>query len=137
MYVAKRTGRDRWCWAEDDAYGPDPRRDAPAASAGPSTTSPFVAYSALRVPEDGRQELIDAFGDRLRAVEGWQGFHRLEVWEDPADATSFVMVSWWDDEASFRSYMASEDHRRSHARIPTGDLRPRPDSFSGFRVVAR
>jgi diguanylate cyclase (GGDEF)-like protein len=127
MYEAKTAGRDRWRWAHAEH----------AMSATVDTSPGYVAFSELRVPAEGAEPLVRAFADRLGAVDGWPGFRRLEVWREPADATRFVMVSWWDREEAFRAYMGSDDHRRSHARIVTGDLRPRPDDFRSYRVVAR
>jgi len=103
----------------------------------PIPTAPFVAVSDLTVPEAGREAVLAAFGHRLGAVDAWPGFHCLEVWADPSDPTALVMVSWWDTEEAFASYMGSADHRRSHARIPTGGNRPRPRSFRRYQVLAR
>jgi heme-degrading monooxygenase HmoA len=100
------------------------------------TPPPFVAFSEIAVPASGRDRLLDAFRGRLGEVDAWPGFQRLEVWEDARDQERIVMVSWWDDDASFASYMRSESHRRSHARVPDGDDRARPDGFHRFRVVA-
>ena len=135
MYMAKRAGRDRWVWSQPEA-------DALVADGSPGAAtdgaaSAFVACSHLNVPEAGRSALIAAFRDRLGRVDDWPGFQRLEIWEDSADPTAFVMVSWWDSEAAFRSYMASQDHRLSHERIPGGELRPRPDTFRRYELIAR
>lgn len=99
--------------------------------------APFVAFSDLTVPAAGRAAVVAAFGRRLGAVDSWPGFQSLEVWADPGDPTALVMVSWWDTEEAFAAYMGSADHRRSHARIPTGDNRPRPRSFRRYQVIAR
>ncbi len=136
MYAAKRAGRDRWTWAGvGDTVAADPGAAPGAAPNQP--VAGFVAYSLLEVPEDGREALVDSFSDRVGLVDGWPGFRHLEVWADRADSTSFVMVSWWDSEAAFRAYMASDDHRTSHARIPVGPSRPRPDTFHRYEVIAR
>jgi diguanylate cyclase (GGDEF)-like protein len=135
MYAAKRDGGDRWVWAAPPSDGPAPAGgpDAAEAVAGAG----FVAHSRLTVPEGGRDDLIASFEERVGLVDAWPGFRRLEVWEDRADPTAFVLVTWWDSEEEFRSYMGSDDHRRSHARIPEGELRPRPDSFRRFEVICR
>ena len=99
--------------------------------------APFVAVSNLSVPLAGRAELIAAFGTRLGAVDSWPGFHGLQVWADDKDPTALVMVSWWDKEADFTAYMQSDDHRRSHARIPGGPDRARPRRFRRYQVIAR
>lgn len=97
---------------------------------------PFVAVSDLIVPADGRASLIDAFRDRLRAVEEAPGFQRLEVWAEETDPSAFTMVSWWDSKGHFAEYMRSADHRRSHERIPGGEAAPSPARFRRFSVVA-
>jgi len=133
LYVAKQAGRDRWRWA-------DANQTFVAETSGTGTddraTDGFVAWSRLTVPAAGHDALIAAFRDRLGAVDHWPGFRSLEVWADESDPTCVVMVSWWDDEQSFRAYMGSDDHRRSHARIPGGDLRPRGTDFQRFRLVS-
>ena len=106
----------------------------PASEPAPSQ---FVAVSELTVPEAGREALDAAFADRLGAVDRWPGFQGLQVWADVTDPCSLMMISWWDSSECFATYMRSEDHRRSHRRIPRGDDRPRPCQFRRFEVVAR
>ncbi|MEP7035839.1 MAG: antibiotic biosynthesis monooxygenase [Dermatophilaceae bacterium] len=104
---------------------------------GPAGSGEFVAFSELTVPEAGRAAVIAAFSSRLGAVDTWPGFQRLQVWADQTDPCKLIMVSWWQDRESFASYMRSDDHARSHARIPGGELRPRPRKFSRFEVIAK
>ncbi|MFW6010179.1 MAG: antibiotic biosynthesis monooxygenase, partial [Actinomycetota bacterium] len=136
LYAAKTAGRDRWAWAEAGSR-PTTTTDRATQVVERPSTGGFVAHSRLSVPEGGRDELVSAFDERLRLVERWPGFKHLEVWADRQDPTEFVMVSWWDREEDFRAYMASEDHRRSHARIPGGQLRPRPETFRRFEIITR
>lgn len=107
----------------------------------PSTSQPdagqFVAVSELVVPEAGREALDATFAARLGAVDHWPGFRGLQVWADVSDPCTLMMVSWWDDQDCFTTYMRSEDHHRSHQRIPGGDDRPRPRRFRRYEVIAR
>jgi EAL domain-containing protein (putative c-di-GMP-specific phosphodiesterase class I)/heme-degrading monooxygenase HmoA len=98
-------------------------------------TGDFVVASLLSVPEAGTAALEDAFAHRLHAVEDAPGFKGLEVWSDEGSATAYVMVSWWACRADFQAYMKSEEHRRSHARVPRGENRPRADSLRRFKVI--
>lgn len=77
----------------------------------------YVSMSRLRVPEDRSDELVDAFRQRLHAVDGHDGFVDLEVWRNDRDPGEIVMVSRWRDRDAFKAYMKSSDHRRSHDRI--------------------
>ncbi|HSJ26561.1 MAG TPA: antibiotic biosynthesis monooxygenase family protein, partial [Acidimicrobiia bacterium] len=79
--------------------------------------------------------LEEAFRDRLGEVDHWPGFRHLEVWRDESTPGRYVMVSWWTDREAFKSYMRSDAHRRSHARIPEDPSRPRPVSFSRYTVI--
>ena len=85
----------------------------------------FVVSSEVTIAPGGAATLERAFADRLRLVEKAPGFQRLETWRDVTRPDVFQLVSWWDDADSFRRYMRSEEHRISHARIPTAPDRPR------------
>src|SRR3954447_529546 len=54
----------------------------------------------------------------MHAVDAHDGFVDLEVWRSDRDAGEVLMVSRWRDRACFTAYMRSEDHLRSHGRIP-------------------
>jgi diguanylate cyclase (GGDEF)-like protein len=134
MYRAKAAGRDGWMLtAEIDQAS----RPADVAGVADHPVSAFVAFSALEVPDGGQEQVEAAFRDRLGSVDGWPGFHALEVWADVQDPHAYVMVSWWETASAFQAYMRSDDHRRSHGRISTGNDRPRPKRFRRYRVVAR
>ena len=96
----------------------------------------FVAHSEIEIDPPAGPTLEQAFADRLREVESWPGFVKLEVWRDERRPGRYVMVSWWADRESFASYMRSDSHRRSHARIPNEPARPRPAGFSRYTVIA-
>jgi heme-degrading monooxygenase HmoA len=112
------------------------RPPSPQAT-GDRATPHFVAVSELVVPEAGREALQAAFNDRLGAVDHWPGFRGLQVWADTADSCALTMVSWWDSQECFAAYMRSENHHRSHQRIPKGEHRPRPRRFRRYKVIAR
>jgi heme oxygenase (mycobilin-producing) len=97
----------------------------------------YVVVSHLTIAPDGAEALERAFQDRLGEVDGARGFQRLEVWRDTASASGFAMVSWWDSEEDFRSYMGSDAHRRSHARIPRDPHAPHATGLARYEVIAR
>ena len=99
-------------------------------------TEPFVVASELHVDVRGADVLEAAFRDRLHQVEDHPGFQRMEVWRDQRGEGAYLMVSWWDDEPSFRLYMRSDRHRASHARIPTEPAKARGVGLRRYTVVA-
>lgn len=135
MYRAKDAGRDQWEWATGE---PVLESELSLRSVrGQRATATFVAYSRLEIPEDHEDQYDSAFQNRLRAVDKWPGFIALEVWADRARPTQYSMVSWWATPEDFRKYITSEDHRRSHARIPTGVDRPKAVEFHRYRIVSQ
>jgi heme-degrading monooxygenase HmoA len=96
----------------------------------------FVVASDLVVDPVGIDALEAAFRARLGEVEGHPGFQRLEVWRDDRTDGFYTMVTWWDDESSFRSYMRSTAHRESHARIPTEPAKAHGVGLRRFTVIA-
>lgn len=99
--------------------------------------SDYVVVSHLRIDPAGAESLERAFEDRLGEVEGTPGFGKLEVWADAQDPGAYAMVSWWESEAAFRTYMGSKAHRRSHARIPRDPHAPRAELVRRYQVIAR
>jgi heme-degrading monooxygenase HmoA len=77
----------------------------------------YVSLSRLRLPPERAEELVAAFRRRARLVDDRDGFVELEVWQSERDPGEILMVSRWRDRDAFRSYMRSDDHRRSHERI--------------------
>jgi heme oxygenase (mycobilin-producing) len=86
--------------------------------------SAFVVSSEVTISPEGAGTLERSFRDRLHLVETAPGFQRIEVWRDLAHPGVFQMVSWWDSVDSFRTYMRSDEHHVSHARIPTEPEKP-------------
>ena len=79
----------------------------------------YVSLSRLRVPAGQAPELVSAFRARLGAVDAWDGFVDLQVWQSDRDERELIMVSRWRDRDAFKAYMKSADHRRSHERVPS------------------
>jgi heme-degrading monooxygenase HmoA len=77
----------------------------------------YVSVSRLRVAPERVDELVQAFRDRLGAVDAFDGFQSLEVWASDREPGEVLMVSHWRDRACFRDYMRSEAHRASHDRV--------------------
>jgi len=77
----------------------------------------YVSLSRLRVPEHRAAELVAAFRGRMGAVDRFDGFVDLQVWQSDRDPGELVMVSRWRDRDAFKHYMRSAEHRASHERI--------------------
>jgi heme-degrading monooxygenase HmoA len=84
--------------------------------------------SRLAIPPQRAPELIAAFTARARLADEADGFIDLQVWQSDRDAGEILMVSRWRDRQAFTTYMRSEEHKVSHARID-------PDLKRDIRLV--
>jgi heme-degrading monooxygenase HmoA len=100
----------------------------------------YISVSRLRVEAARADELIEAFRGRSHLVEEADGFVDLQVWRSDRDLEEVWMVSRWRERDDFTAYMRSDEHARSHDRIPE-DLNAaitlqRLEHLHSFDVVA-
>ena len=96
----------------------------------------YVTVSGIAVPRAGASALEQAMRGRIRLVEEHPGFGGLQVWRPVRDGDPYRMVTCWDDEESFRTYMRSDAHSASHARTPRGENGPRPAGLDRYWCIA-
>jgi heme-degrading monooxygenase HmoA len=95
-----------------------------------------VVVSELAVAVEGTAQLEAAFRGRLGEVDDFAGHLGLEVWKDDRKPGRYLQITWWESPAAFHSYMRSEAHHRSHARIPTDPVRPAGVRVERFSLLA-
>jgi heme-degrading monooxygenase HmoA len=78
----------------------------------------YISVSRLRVEAARTDELVEAFRRRSHLVDDMDGFVDLEVWRSDRDPEDVWMVSRWRERSCFVAYMRSDEHARSHDRIP-------------------
>lgn len=77
----------------------------------------IAAISRFTIKNGRESDVRAAFLQRPRAVERVLGFLGLEVLQNGA---TFVLLTRWTDERSFRAWHDSEQHHESHRLIPPG-----------------
>lgn len=80
----------------------------------------FVAVSRFVVRNGLEDEVARAFADRPHLVDDVAGFVRLDVLRPHDDPRSFVLLTYWTDEESFRTWHAGHGRSGAHAGIPAG-----------------
>jgi len=100
------------------------------------TPGAYVAISEIAVDAEGVAALEAQFRARLGLVDEWPGFLGLEVLRHRRRPGTYLMISRWTSKDAFQAYMRSEEHDRSHARIPGGPHAPRPAGFGDYEVIA-
>ena len=97
----------------------------------------YASLSRFRVRNGMAAEVAAAFRERPHLVEGASGFIRLDVLTPEDDDSEFWLLTYWEDEASFRQWHHSHQYRDSHHGIPKGlKLDPAATELRSFRYVA-
>jgi heme-degrading monooxygenase HmoA len=99
-------------------------------------TATFLALSKFKVRNGMEADVRDAFLRRPHLVDGAAGFVRMDVVSPTRDEAEFWLLTYWQDEASFREWHHSHLYRQSHAGIPTGlKLDPEATELITFRCI--
>lgn len=97
----------------------------------------FVALSRFTVMNDMAEQVREAFRGRPHLVDRAPGFVRMEVMSPLEAPKEIWLVTWWTDEASYRSWHRGHDYHEAHQGIPKGlKLVPRSAEIRLFEVFA-
>ena len=80
----------------------------------------FAAVSRFAVANGMEREVKEAFKNRPHMVDSTPGFTRMEVMCPQDDPSEIWLLTFWTDEASFRSWHHSHLYHDSHKFIPKG-----------------
>jgi heme-degrading monooxygenase HmoA len=117
-------------------------RSLPAGGSRPldgesKPASGFVALSRFVVANGLTTEVKDAFRKRPHLVDNTPGYHRMEVISPVDHPKEIWLLTFWTDEASFRTWHHSHLYHESHRGIPKGlKLLPGETSIRHFEHVA-
>jgi heme-degrading monooxygenase HmoA len=82
----------------------------------------IIKINAITVPKEAGDELANRFAARLGAVDGQPGFEGFELLRPTDDRMQWLVITRWQDEASFEAWVASPAFSHGHA----GADRPAP-----------
>jgi len=80
----------------------------------------FVAMSRFCISNGMTEAVREAFRNRPHMVDSVEGFVRMEVLRPRELSDEFWLLTFWVNEASFRSWHSSHSYHESHAWIPKG-----------------
>ena len=75
-------------------------------------TPGYVSISRFRVRNGMEGDVASAFRERPHRVDDAPGFLRMDVLSPSEDASEFWLVTYWSDEASFRTWHHGHEFRR-------------------------
>jgi heme oxygenase (mycobilin-producing) len=74
----------------------------------------IIKINAITVPADSGDELARRFAARAGAVDNQDGFEGFELLKPTDERTTWLVVTWWRDEASFRAWVQSPAFSHGH-----------------------
>ena len=80
----------------------------------------FVALSKFVVANETVGAVKDAFKHRPHLVDEEPGFVRLEVLCPQDEPNEIWLITYWEDEVSFRNWHRGHKYHLSHRGIPKG-----------------
>jgi|HubBroStandDraft_1064217.scaffolds.fasta_scaffold412406_2 heme oxygenase (mycobilin-producing) len=80
-----------------------------------------VRINAITVPADSGDELARRFAARAGAVDGQDGFEGFELLKPTDGRTTWLVVTRWRDEESFRAWQNSPAFGQGHRSAAGGD----------------
>ncbi len=81
----------------------------------------FVSAFTVEVEPGNEQLFVERFQQRAQLVDKAKGFRGLFVLQHIRHANKFIVLTLWEDEASFRAWVNSEEFRTAHGKsnVPT------------------
>jgi heme-degrading monooxygenase HmoA len=74
-----------------------------------------IKINAITVPADSGDELAKRFAARAGAVDDQPGFEGFELLKPTDDRTTWLVVTRWKDEESFKAWTTSSAFAHGHA----------------------
>lgn len=103
----------------------------------------FVAINYIDCNEDYKTRFEELFSSRAHAIDRMPGFVNMQVLKPQDGQSSYLIVSFWESEDSFKSWTNSpefiEGHKRGFADIAKarqeGREAPMKSSFKTYSVL--
>ena len=90
----------------------------------------FAVFNNIPVTEEGRSTFEERFMNRARKIEGNDGFGAIRVLR-PLESDTYVILTIWQDEASFKAWQSSENYGVAHKNRGTEKgIDKKPNIFS-------
>ena len=122
----------------------DPRLAAAPHLVSAPRTGEFVAVNSISCRDDYRPRFEDLFRSRAHAIDGLPGFKHMVVLRPDREGADYLVVSFWNDRASFDAWRTSPafaaGHRRGfedvHAARERGESPPMTSRMDTYDILA-
>jgi heme-degrading monooxygenase HmoA len=96
----------------------------------------IVVSNRIQVAKGHESDFEKRFEGRARLVETMPGFIRLEILR-PIKSDYYIVLTHWEDEASFRAWTESSEFKEAHSNRPPAEIFAGPNVFEMHEVIQR
>lgn len=97
----------------------------------------FVAKSKFSVSNGMEAEVRDSFVNRPHLVDDAPGYVRMEVMNPIDKPHEFILITYWQDEASWKHWYRGHTYKTAHKKIPKGlKLIPRSTEITYYHMFS-
>ncbi|MGG0642977.1 antibiotic biosynthesis monooxygenase [Sporosarcina gallistercoris] len=90
----------------------------------------FAVFNNIPVTPEGRETFEQRFMGRARQIEDTDGFSAIRVLR-PLESDTYVILTMWQDEASFKAWQTSQAYADAHKKRGTDEgIDKKPNIFS-------
>ncbi|MEM7209428.1 MAG: antibiotic biosynthesis monooxygenase [Pseudomonadota bacterium] len=75
----------------------------------------YVVANRVFVKDAFRDEFEQRFKKRAGEIDKQPGFERMEILQPRSKKTPYVVLTYWQDEKAFQSWVRSDDFKVAHA----------------------
>lgn len=105
----------------------------------------FVAINYITCSPEYTERFEYLFGSRARAIDAMPGFVDMHVLRPDKDAGQYLIISYWETEAAFKSWTSSkaflEGHKRGFADLAQARAEGRPSpmhsDFKTYQIITQ
>jgi len=94
----------------------------------------IVVSNRIQVAKGHEADFEKRFEGRARLVENMAGFIRLEILR-PVKSDYYVVLTHWQDEASFRGWADSAEFKEAHNKRPPTEIFAGPNVFEMHEII--
>ena len=75
----------------------------------------FVVANRIPVASGWEETFEERFRQRAGQIDKQPGFVRMQILKPESDGSPYVVLTTWQDKASFEAWVGSEDFKLAHA----------------------
>lgn len=104
----------------------------------------FVAINYITCSPEYKERFEYLFGTRAHAIDALPGFVNMHVLRPSKEEDSYLVISYWKDQASFEAWTKSEAFLQGHKRAfadmaeakASGKPAPMNSDFKTYQILA-